>query len=897
MNRWMFSSWPMLLPGAVVLAAGAGAVRARAAETGADLVLACRADNDLCRVLAVGGKAVRRYDTAAEAVKQAREGGGVLILADGYPDKTTDLDPGLLDVAAGKKLRLYVEYASSLPGLKIDKPRGTQWERAVVASDLFGPTLGKLRILALHDCHFTPVQADRPHIVVARVAGFETAVFGLPKKAFPVLFEHPRGDVLVATTKLSQFVSARYAPTAAWKTIWGTILKWVCRGRAVPDVAWTPTVRPSYRSDEALPPDVERQAVVRGVAWFKNARLLVHPSWAAKAAKWRKDHPDGVGPAPPTDWLCGDGTAGLLEGYSSSVYHDGTQPIRWCLRNDCTGESAMGFAFGGAFSQDAFYKKVAKNLNDFIYFRSVFAKGPRGDPKSPTYGLLSWSANPPADGIYYGDDNARSMLGTMACASLLGSDRWDEGLLRCLLANLRTCGRHGFRSGRLDERGLQANGWRHYFGAGTVNYAPHYEAYLWACYLWAYRHTGYELFLERARSAIRMTMAAYPDKWRWTNGILQERARMLLPLAWLVRAEDTPEHRDWLRRMAKELLAQQAPCGALREELGGAGRGSYGPPRSNEDYGKHEATLMQANGDPLCDLLYTTNFAFIGLHEAAVATGDRLYIDAEERLAKFLCRIQVRSDGHRELDGAWFRAFDFKRWEYWGSNADAGWGVWSIETGWTQGWIVSVLAMRQLKTSLWDVTSDSKIGKHMARMRPMMIPDDAVPKPKPPIKHAALGRPVKLATPCDPRYPGMGDGPLTDGLRAGGDHTDPHWLGFEGPDLDATVDLGQVMAIQSISSGYLQSTPVGVYLPTRVAYAVSADGKQFRVVADVANEVSTKQAGPLIQAFAAKIPSVQARYVRVRAKNIGTIPPGHHAAGRKAWLFVDEIIVEKGTGR
>ena len=62
-------------------------------------------------------------------------------------------------------------------------------------------------------------------------------------------------------------------------------------------------------------------------------------------------------------------------------------------------------------------------------------------------------------------------------------------------------------------------------------------------------------------------------------------------------------------------------------------------------------------------------------------------------LAEFLCRIQIRSEKHPELDGGWFRAFDFKRWEYWASNGDAGWGAWSIETGWTQSWITAVLGL------------------------------------------------------------------------------------------------------------------------------------------------------------------------------------------------------------
>ena len=36
----------------------------------------------------------------------------------------------------------------------------------------------------------------------------------------------------------------------------------------------------------------------------------------------------------------------------------------------------------------------------------------------------------------------------------------------------------------------------------------------------------------------------------------------------------------------------------------------------------------------------------------------------------------------------------------------------------------------------------------------------------------------------------------------------------------------------------------------------------------------------------------EARYVRIVARNVGTCPPWHPGAGGKAWLFVDEIIVE-----
>ncbi len=691
-----------------------------AAEEGKALSItaACRADNDLLVVLMNAGVSVARYDTPNDAVENAEAGSPVLILADGYPDTPTPVDDALFDSAAAKSLRVYVEYPAVLPGLELGAPRGIQWERAVVVSDWFGPALDKQRILAIHGCRYLPVEAENPYIVMARVAGFDTAVYGLPENAAPILFEH--GNLLVATTKLSQFVTARYAPTDAWRAVIARIVAWLAPEVDVPEPAWTPTVRPSFAADAELPEDVEAQAARRGAQWFFNAKLFVHKDWPENGDSYEAE--DRIGVRDDRAWPVGDGSLGMLEGFNAAIDYQGRQPTRFWLRNDCMGEGAMALAFDAVIEHDERSRNTAKNLADFIYFGSEATKGPRDDPSSPSFGLMSWDLNRSL-GVFYGDDNARSLLGALACAGLLDEDRWDYKQLRCLLANLRTTGPLGFRGGRIDEGPLHANGWRHYFDTERTFYAPHYEAYLWACFLWAYARTGYAPFLERTRNAIGMTMAAYPEQWQWTNGLQQERARLLLPLAWLVRVDDTPEHREWLRFMAGELVKGQAACGAIREELGPAGKGAYAPPASNEAYGTSEAPLIQANGDPLCDLLYTTNFAFLGLHEAAEATGDAFYRDAETRLARFLCRIQVRSEAHPELDGAWFRAFDFDRWEYWASSADLGWGAWSIESGWTCGWITAVLSMRHMDTSLWEITEDSAIGRHLDDLLPLMLPE------------------------------------------------------------------------------------------------------------------------------------------------------------------------------
>jgi hypothetical protein len=93
------------------------------------LIFSCTADNDLFRVAGENGLAVERFDTPAAAVEAAGAGDGVLLLADRYPDELLALDAGLFRAAAAKKLRLYVESASFLPGIDIGAPRRTPWER------------------------------------------------------------------------------------------------------------------------------------------------------------------------------------------------------------------------------------------------------------------------------------------------------------------------------------------------------------------------------------------------------------------------------------------------------------------------------------------------------------------------------------------------------------------------------------------------------------------------------------------------------------------------------------------------------------------------------------------------------------------------------------------------
>jgi hypothetical protein len=686
---------------------GCGAAQAvLGAEAGRGaFVFACTADNDLYRVMVAQGLDCQRYDDPAEAVRCAPAGAGILILAEDYPEDLTAVYGEVLDHLAEKRLRCYLEFPCQLPGLKPDRVQGIPRARAVVTSDAFGPELPPMSILSINSCRFIAFEGvKKPHLVLAKVAGFDTAVYGLPKETWPILFEHERGDLLVATTKLSHFIRGRYGPQDSWQAVWKMVLHWLQPDAERTVLAWTPLVRPAFGKLDPLPADVEKQALDRSLAWFR--RTLDLPMHRALR--------DRTDPSRPAE-------SGYFECYSSSIRLDGSQPLGEGERSDCNGEAMMAFAMGQKLRQDALCGRVASNIGDHLYFFSRNAKGPRAHPESPSYGLLGWANNSPD--VYYTDDNARCLLGTIGCAALLGTDRWDENVARSLTANFRLCSPNGFQPSSTNDQQLQRNGWRYYHGRpAAIEHSPHYVSWIWACYLWGYQQSGYEPFLVQVRKGIRTLMEGYADRWRWTNGIQQERARLLLPLAWLVRVEDTPEHRAWLMTIARDLIADQVACGAIREELGDLGKGIYPPPQNNADFGEHEASLIQTNGNPACDLLYTANFAFLSLHEAAAATGEPLLRDAENKLAEYLCRVQIRSEARPELDGGWYRGFDFDRWDYWASDADAGWGVWCIESGWTQAWITSVLGLRQLNTSYWDLTGQRgakvPIRKYVKQMLP-----------------------------------------------------------------------------------------------------------------------------------------------------------------------------------
>ena len=160
-----------------------------------------------------------------------------------------------------------------------------------------------------------------------------------------------------------------------------------------------------------------------------------------------------------------------------------------------------------------------------------------------------------------------------------------------------------------------------------------------------------------------------------------------------------------------------------------------------------------------------------------------------------------------------------------------------------------------------------------------------------PIAHDGRGAVTWVSFPPSPKYPARGATTLTDGIVGPMDWDWGDWLSFEGRDLEATIDLGKKLSVENIQLHCLQNQGPYVFMPTKVNFSLSIDGIYFTEVSNLLPKTSPKHDGPIIEVFNAIIPKTTARYVRVKADNIGACPEWHPGNGDKAWLMAGEIVV------
>lgn len=151
---------------------------------------------------------------------------------------------------------------------------------------------------------------------------------------------------------------------------------------------------------------------------------------------------------------------------------------------------------------------------------------------------------------------------------------------------------------------------------------------------------------------------------------------------------------------------------------------------------------------------------------------------------------------------------------------------------------------------------------------------------------------IAIKSKYNPQYHAGGDEGLIDGIFGETNWRKGVWQGYQGQDFEATIDLQKEMKVSSIAADFLQDSRAWILMPTQVEFYVSKDNVTFEKVAEIKTTLDPKQDKVQTEKLKVEV-STQAKYVKVIARNFGKLPEWHQGSGNDAFIFIDEIEINK----
>jgi hexosaminidase len=156
----------------------------------------------------------------------------------------------------------------------------------------------------------------------------------------------------------------------------------------------------------------------------------------------------------------------------------------------------------------------------------------------------------------------------------------------------------------------------------------------------------------------------------------------------------------------------------------------------------------------------------------------------------------------------------------------------------------------------------------------------------------SFGKPISIYPQPAVKFAARYGSTLNDGVKASDKYTDGNWLGYEGENLSAVITLENKFKISKVTFGYLQNSDESIFAPHSVIVETSVDGITYKS-AGVYDFDDNKWNVPITRSeVSVSFPETEAAFLRLLIFNRGKCPDNHPAAGKKAWIFVDEITVE-----
>jgi predicted alpha-1,2-mannosidase len=151
---------------------------------------------------------------------------------------------------------------------------------------------------------------------------------------------------------------------------------------------------------------------------------------------------------------------------------------------------------------------------------------------------------------------------------------------------------------------------------------------------------------------------------------------------------------------------------------------------------------------------------------------------------------------------------------------------------------------------------------------------------------------IRLLNQYNPAYTADGDQGVIDNIRGDENWKKGNWQGYWGKDFDATIDLGKLETVSSISAGFLQDSRSWIIFPKKLSVYTSDDNTNFVLFGSIDYPVEATDEKIQVKNLSVGNKKVITRYIKIKAQNFGKLPESHEGKGGDTWLFIDEVEIK-----
>lgn len=151
---------------------------------------------------------------------------------------------------------------------------------------------------------------------------------------------------------------------------------------------------------------------------------------------------------------------------------------------------------------------------------------------------------------------------------------------------------------------------------------------------------------------------------------------------------------------------------------------------------------------------------------------------------------------------------------------------------------------------------------------------------------------LELLTKPSPKYKGKDANTLFDGIKGNSSFSDGKCLGFEGDDLVLIISFKDKTKVNTLIINCLINEGSWIFPPQKIEFYKSIDAKTYEIFGVIDQKEIGEGGENNTMAYRQEFENTEIQHLKIKVINTGVCPEGHPGAGEKAWLFIDEIIIE-----